>query len=232
MITEGYIKFCVHLNETDIRVPEVLQELNTARSALFDLGMIGILPDGVGFGNVSIKEAGSEVFFISGTATGGKHILEYSDYCRVDTCSIKRNEVYCSGHIRASAETLSHHAVYRANPKIGCVIHVHHKPLFLNLLKSACPATSPDAAYGTPEMAYDIEAIVKGNPEAHGILVMTGHEDGVIAYGKDVKETYDVLDILWGAGRRPGECEETGAVCCPLAGPGGEGLYPDCPVGR
>jgi rhamnose utilization protein RhaD (predicted bifunctional aldolase and dehydrogenase) len=42
-------------------------------------------------------------------------------------------------------------------------------------------------------MAYDIEAIVKRNPEAHGLLVMTGHEDGVIAYGKDVKEAYDVL---------------------------------------
>ncbi len=193
MMTEGYIKFTVHLNETEIQVPDALQELNTARSVLFDKGMIGILPDGVGFGNLSIKEAGSDLFFISGTATGGKGILNLQDYCRVDACSIERNEVHCSGNIRASAETLSHYAVYQANPAIHCVIHIHHKAFFLKLLKSACPATSSDAAYGTPEMAMDIQALVKRNPEAHGILVMTGHEDGVIAYGSTVKEAYDAL---------------------------------------
>jgi hypothetical protein len=193
MITEGYVKFSVRLREADIESPDGLQELNTVRTELFDLGMIGILPDGVGFGNVSVKVAGSELFFISGTATGRKRILDLHDYCRVDACSVERNEVCCSGRIRASAETLSHDAVYRANPKIGCVIHVHHKPFFLNLLKSACPATSPDAEYGTPEMAYDIGAIVKKNPEPQGILVMTGHEDGVIAYGPNIKAAYDLL---------------------------------------
>ncbi len=193
MITEGYVKFSVRLREADIEAPEALTELNTVRTALFDKGMIGILPDGVGFGNVSIKEAGSEVFFISGTATGGKRILDLQDYCRVDACSIERNEVQCTGRIRASAETLSHDSVYRANLKTGCVIHVHHKPLFLKLLTSTCPATSPDAAYGTPEMAHNIEAIVKAHGAPEGVLVMTGHEDGVIAWGRTVAETYDVL---------------------------------------
>jgi ribulose-5-phosphate 4-epimerase/fuculose-1-phosphate aldolase len=193
MITEGYIKFSVHLHETDIQAPETLQELNTARTALFDLRMIGILPDGVGFGNISIKDAGGAVFFISGTATGGKRILDVNDYCRVDACSIERNEVLCAGRIRASAETLSHYAVYQSNPAIRCVIHVHLKTLFLKLLTSTCPATSLDAAYGTPEMAHNIETIVRAHEAPEGILVMTGHEDGVIAWGRTVAETYDVL---------------------------------------
>ena len=193
MMTEGYVKFSVRLREADIEAPEALTELNTVRTALFDKGMIGILPDGVGFGNVSIKEAGSDLFFISGTATGGKRILDLQDYCRVDACSVERNEVQCTGRIRASAETLSHDAVYRANLKIGCVIHVHHKPLFLKLLASTCPATSPDAAYGTPEMAHNIEAIVKAHKAPEGILVMTGHEDGVIAWGRTVAEAYNAL---------------------------------------
>ncbi|MEI6646654.1 MAG: class II aldolase/adducin family protein [bacterium] len=193
MTNEGYIKFSVHLNEADIQVPQALQELNAVRTALCDIGMIGILPEGVGFGNVSIKEAGTDVFFISGTATGGKRILDFSDYCRVDACSIDNNEVFCTGHIRASAETLSHDAVYQANALSNCVIHVHHKPLFLKLLKSTCPATSPDAAYGTPEMARDIARLVKSHTTPYGILVMTGHEDGVIAWGRTVAETYDVL---------------------------------------
>lgn len=193
MMTEGYIKFSVHLNETEILVPDALQVLNATRTTLFDTGMIGILPDGVGFGNVSIKDPGSDIFYISGTATGGKRILDPCDYCRVDACSVERNEVYCSGHIRASAETLSHYAVYQAKPAIHCVIHIHHKAFFQKLLKSDCPATSAEAAYGTPEMAYDIEALVKRNPEPHGILVMTGHEDGVIAYGTNVEAAYDAL---------------------------------------
>jgi len=191
--TEGYIKFSVHLTETDIQAPGALKELNAVRTALFDIGMIGILPENVGFGNVSIQEAGSDVFFISGTATGGKRILDFRDYCRVDTCSVERNEVYCSGHIRASAETLSHDAVYQANTAIRCVIHVHHKPFFRALLKSDCLATSANAAYGTPEMAMDIEQLVKAHTDPYGILVMTGHEDGVIAWGRTVEETYDVL---------------------------------------
>lgn len=193
MTTEGYIKFSVRLNETNIQVPDTLQELNAVRTELFDSGMIGILPEGVGFGNVSIKEAGGHSFFISGTATGGKRILNSSDYCRVDACSVERNEVHCSGHIRASAETLSHDAVYQANASIGCVIHVHHKPLFLKLLKCTCPATSLDAAYGTPEMARDIEQLVKAHTAPHGILVMTGHEDGVIIWGRTVAEAFTVL---------------------------------------
>ena len=193
MMTEGYVKFSVRLREADIEAPDRLEALNSVRTELFDLGMIGILPDGVGFGNVSIKEAGADVFFISGTATGGKRILYVSDYCRVDACSAERNEVQCTGRIRASAETLSHDAVYRANPEIACVIHVHHKPLFLNLLVSTCPATSPDAEYGTPEMAHNIEAIIKAQETPEGILVMTGHEDGVLSWGRTVAEAYDVL---------------------------------------
>lgn len=193
MTTEGYIKFSVHLNEADIEVPETLMELNAVRTELFDRGMVGILPDGVGFGNVSIKDPASDVFFISGTATGGKRILDRRDYCRVDRCSVERNEVNCSGHIRASAETLSHDAVYRANPLIGCVIHVHHNAFFYTLLKNGSPATSPLAAYGTPEMAHDIEALVKAQNAPNGILVMTGHEDGVIAYGRTISEAHDVL---------------------------------------
>lgn len=193
MKDEGYIKFTVHLKEMAIEMPEAWHALNETRTELFDRGMIGRLPDGIGFGNVSLKEADADHFFISGTATGGKRILDFQDYCSVDACSIERNEVFCSGHIRASSETLSHDAVYLGNPEIGCVIHVHDKPLFSRLLKGGGLATSPEAAYGTPEMAKDIEQIVNAHASPSGVLVMTGHEDGVIAWGRTVAEAYEVL---------------------------------------
>lgn len=194
MIKEGYIKFAVHLNEMDIVLPETLSELNAVRSTLHDKGMIGVLPVGIGFGNVSVKPLGSDHFFISGSATGGKRILEPEDYCRVDRCSAARNEVFCSGRIRASSETLSHDAVYHAKASVGCVIHIHHKAFFKKLLAAqTIPATSKEAEFGTPEMAEEIQQLVKAHTAPTGILVMTGHEDGIIAWGSTVSETYEVL---------------------------------------
>jgi L-ribulose-5-phosphate 4-epimerase len=194
MTDEGYIKFSVHLNETDIEVPEALSELNGVRTALFDNDMIGVLPGGIGFGNVSVKMPGSSRFFISGSATGGKRILDTEDYCRVDSCSAERNEVFCSGHIKASSETLSHDAVYQANDAVRCVIHIHHKTFFYKLLSNtAIPSTSKEAKFGTPEMATDIERIVKTHTSPCGLLVMAGHEDGIIAWGRTIAEAYSVL---------------------------------------
>jgi hypothetical protein len=194
MIDEGYIKFSVHLNETDIEMPQALSELNAVRTALFDKGMIGVLPGGIGFGNVSVKIPSSNRFFISGSATGGKRILDPEDYCRVESCSAAHNEVFCSGHIKASSETLSHDAVYHANDSVCCVIHIHHKPFFYKLLaNTTIPATSKEAKFGTPEMATDIERIVKAHASPSGILVMTGHEDGIIAWGRTIAEAHSVL---------------------------------------
>jgi L-ribulose-5-phosphate 4-epimerase len=194
MIDEGYIKFSVHLNETDIEMPDALAELNAVRTALFDNGMIGVLPSGIGFGNVSVKTPGSHRFFISGSATGGKRILDPEDYCRVESCSVERNDVFCSGHIKASSETMSHDAVYHANDSVCCVIHIHHKPFFYKLLaNTTIPTTSKTAKFGTPEMAKDIERIVKTQVSPFGILVMTGHEDGIIAWGRTIAEAHDIL---------------------------------------
>ncbi len=45
--------------------------------------------------------------------------------------------------------------------------------------------TSPEALYGTPEMAIEIRNMVLSqNPEQDAILVMGGHEDGIIGWGK------------------------------------------------
>jgi len=194
MINEGYIKFTVHLTEMDVVMPRTLPELNAVRTELYEQGMIGVLPGGIGYGNVSLREPGATCFFISGTSTGGKRVLDPGDYCRADQCSAEKNEVFCSGHIRASSETLSHDAVYQANPQIGCVIHIHHNAFFTKLLAdSRIPATSPHAEFGTPEMARDIERLVRTQAEPCGIIVMTGHPDGVIAYGSDIQTAYQTL---------------------------------------
>ena len=62
---EGYVKFTAHLTEADLPAPAELVRLNEVRTELHELGLIGILPDGIGYGNLSVRSAGEETFWIS-----------------------------------------------------------------------------------------------------------------------------------------------------------------------
>ena len=47
-------------------------------------------------------------------------------------------------------------------------------------------STPQDVSYGTQEMAIAVQNII-GNKES-GIIVMKGHQDGVIAYGNSAEQ--------------------------------------------
>lgn len=192
-MNEGYVKFAVHLTEGDLPVCPGLDRLNEVRTELHDLGLIGVLPDGVGYGNVSVRLKDSDQFMISGTATGAKRELALTDYCRVDSFDIRRNEVFCTGRIKASSESMSHGAVYQANPAITCVIHIHSPAVFRFMLDNGYPKTSEQAAYGTPEIAEETVRLVRDTGAAQGLFVMAGHENGVIAYGTDIELARQLL---------------------------------------
>lgn len=186
-MNEGYVKFRVHWTDGDVPEIPALQRLNEVRTELHDLGLIGVLPDRIGYGNVSVRLSESDKFMISGTATGAKRVLSLTDYCRVDSLDLLRNEVFCTGRITASSESMSHGAVYQANPEIACVIHIHDSELFRYMLENRYPRTSEQAAYGTPQIAEETVRLVREAAAAQGLFVMAGHEDGVIAYGPDIE---------------------------------------------
>ena len=59
-------------------------------------------------------------------------------------------------------------------------------PPSLKLLDQV-PTTSPDVPYGTPEMAEEINhIIVHENLGKGGLIVMAGHEEGIISFGFDL----------------------------------------------
>lgn len=196
---EGYLKFTVHLTEAELPACAELARLNAIRTELHDLGLVGMYPNGIGYGNVSIRVADSAQFIISGTATGKPRVLPLSEYCRVDAFDLARNEVFCTGRVRASSESMSHGAVYQARAEVGCVLHVHSRPLFDFMLANGYPKTSEGAAFGTPEIAREIAALVRG--AAQGVFVMAGHAEGMIAYGRDMEEARRLLLEAWGRGR-------------------------------
>jgi hypothetical protein len=196
---DGYVKFTAHLTEADLPVPSDLACLNEVRTELHDLELIGILPDGIGFGNLSLRPEGEAVFWISGTATGAERELPLEAYCRVDSFNPKTNEVWCTGHVKASSETMSHGAVYEANDAVRCVIHVHSRELFELMLAGQFAKTPKEAEYGTPELAEAVQALVESAGTAQGVFVLAGHQDGVMAYGSDIESARDVLLALYQA---------------------------------
>jgi ribulose-5-phosphate 4-epimerase/fuculose-1-phosphate aldolase len=193
---EGYVKYSVeHRMAPAMEIPH-WAELNEARTRLRDLGLVGALPDGIGFGNLSIRMQGNE-FLISGTATGALPVLGPDGYCMVNSFDFKQNRVVSTGPVRASAESMTHGAVYQSCSGANCVIHIHSRAIFDGMLRDHYPATPENAAYGTPEIALAIERCVRELDGDEGRIVLGGHDEGVIAYGPSVERTFMLIQELY-----------------------------------
>ena len=77
----------------------------------------------------------------------------------VDRYDFLKNEIHCTGKIRASAESLTHAAVYEARPEAMAVIHIHNLDLW-EKYKGIMPTSPYTAEYGTPEIALAIKSLV------------------------------------------------------------------------
>jgi ribulose-5-phosphate 4-epimerase/fuculose-1-phosphate aldolase len=195
-MTEGYIKFhCNWVNEEIQVQEEMFLSLERERSRLYKLGLIGMYPDGIGFGNISVRAEGC-TFVITGSATGQLASLDLSHYARVSAYSFSGNSIACTGLTKASAESLTHAAVYEALPEVGAVVHVHCLWLWEKLLNHY-PTTSGEIEYGTPEMAEAVRALAAELVMSEEkIIVMGGHREGILAFGKNLEEaTAQIINI-------------------------------------
>ena len=189
---DGVVKFSSERVAGPVPVSAALRQLNAARTRLFELGLIGAYPNGIGYGNLSLREAGTQ-FVISASATGADHTLRKDQFCLVEAFSIERNAVRSRGALPASSESMTHGAIYLANPAVQCVIHVHSLALFDALLAQGALHTAADIAYGTPAMAQAVMRLVQTQPVLPVLFVMAGHAEGVVAYGADIASVTALL---------------------------------------
>ena len=190
---EGYIKYQCYWTREDSITSEEVRELNHWRSKLYKLGLIGEYSNGIGFGNLSRRLNPQHQFIVTGTQTGAIADLTPQQYTKVTEFDWQQNYVRCSGAIKASSESLTHGALYAANPDVKAVIHIHSLNLWQQLL-DVVPTTAPDCAYGTPEMAEEIIRLSQAmTTPSTRILVMSGHEEGIITFGKDLNEAGNTL---------------------------------------
>ena len=196
---EGVIKFQLDFHEGPAPVERLLLELNAWRTRFLELGLIGQNPEryeGYGFGNLSrrLLDQGENAFLISGTQTGHLEELQASHYATVLHCNPAKNQLQATGQIKPSSEALSHGILYQSHPGIHWVMHLHCPDIFNNYKSLNILCTDPSAAYGTPEMASAIESLAKERKDSRpSLLVMGGHQDGILAYGSDAEATGDLV---------------------------------------
>lgn len=195
MIDEGVIKFNCNWedNKLPINVPVQLMEW---RDKMHELKLIGEYEDiKIGYGNISIQTTLG--ILISGTQTGNIYPIAAKDFSLVTSYDMAQNSLDCIGKLKASAESLTHAAFYDADSSIKAVIHIHSRDLWDGLIDKI-PTSKREVPYGTAEMASEIIRLFKETSiQQNKIMVMGGHDEGIIAFGKNLQEAGKVLlDIL------------------------------------
>lgn len=196
MSDEGVIKYHCNWKQSDnVITDSQFEVINKYRQLLYDKHLIGADDNGIGFGNISLR-TDNNTFLISGSATGKYSALGPEHYTQVTSFDIAENSLECIGPIKASSESLSHAVIYLEKPEVQAVIHVHNEEMW-NAYINKLPTTSKAAEYGTPDMALSIAECMRKSQNDSSVIVMGGHFDGLISYGKSLAEAYDSLIIMY-----------------------------------
>lgn len=190
----GFVKFNCHWTQSGPVISDEQYEiLNSWREILYNMDLIGAYENGVSFGNISMRIGKSHQFIITGSSTGEIPELEPGHYVKVNSANIGENAVQCLGPLKASSESLTHAAIYLADPGVNAVVHVHSIDLWNELIHKV-PTTNPGMDYGTPDIANDILRLFKeSDVYVKRIIVMAGDRAGLLTFGNDLDEAVNVL---------------------------------------
>lgn len=206
---EGVIKFRAEHDDAPLspcRIASAASELAAWRTVLFNQGLIGQDParyEGAGYGNLSARlgdegEPGARPFLITGTQTGGASRTELAQFCEVKRWDLAAHRVWSQGRILPSSESTTHAAIYDVDPAVRFVFHAHCPEVFGAARTLGLPYVPSGVAYGTADMAREVASLFR-TPDlrARRVLVMLGHEDGVISFGRTASEAGQaLLDVL------------------------------------
>lgn len=185
------IKFHFASVERDLMSFSGFEELNATRQEVRRRSLLGVDENGVGFGNVSLRDGAG--FYITGSGTGARSALTLQDYAKVVAWDFDRNWLRCEGRAIASAESLTHAAVYSMDAEVRVVVHGHSHALWQSLLERG-PVTAANAAYGTPEMVREVQRLFRETGvRTTKIFAMAGHADGIVAFGRDFRQALSAL---------------------------------------
>jgi len=183
---DGVIKYSIEHQREDTPLFSGYEQLEALRTRLFTLGLIGE-KDGIGYGNLSMRNDNSKSFFITATQTGRKQILSREYYTYISDYKFSTFKVISQGTHKPSSEALSHAMIYAIDDRITTVIHIHSLALWKFMQIKNTLATT--AEYGTAEMVEEIAGLYTNlDPMINNAFVMKGHEEGIITFGRNMEE--------------------------------------------
>jgi len=190
-MTDGVIKYTIEHQRAEAPLFSGYAELEALRSRLFTLGLIGE-KEGIGYGNLSMRQKDGRSFFITATQTGKKQTLSPAYYTYIRDYDFSTFKVISQGSHKPSSEALSHAMIYAIDKRIAVVIHIHALALWKFMKRKEYLATS--AAYGTAAMAEEIADLYQDlDPLKNNLFVMKGHEEGIMTFGRSLKEAESAL---------------------------------------
>ncbi len=194
---EGVVKYSVQHTTAQIVLPPEMPDLLSWRQQLRQLNLIGEDAAGLGYGNISVRLYASPRFLITGSQSSGLVDVDQRHFAEVSVIDLDRNALRSRGEIPPSSEALTHAALYQARSSIRAVVHVHSHAIW-SAYKDTLPTTKDDVPYGTTEMAYEMIRLSRRHVIAsQGVVVMGGHLDGVIAFGRSLAEAAgEILKLM------------------------------------
>ena len=188
-----YVKFTYECVRPNVPAFKQLARLNEWRRKLCELHLLGLDSNGIGFGNLSVRDGETSNFYVTASATGGLPELTFAHCVRVVAYDLEKNSVHYEGCAIPSSESLSHAAIYQSDPTACAVIHCHDSVLWETLL-DCVPTTSQTAAYGTSQMANEIIRLFNvTDVRTRKIFLMAGHQGGIVAFGENFEDAFKTL---------------------------------------
>lgn len=197
---EGVIKYRLDFTPapapSDAAIPTLCRWHHTLR----DLGLIGRDPDrygGLAYGNLSARCTGG--FLVSASQTADLPAPDARHFVRVTDWDCARNQLSAKGVSPPSSESLTHAALYDADPAIHWIFHVHCPEIWSRRVNLSLPTTPEDVPYGTPAMAAALQSLHAAR--LSGIYAMGGHRDGLVSVAATADQAGGQLRDLLGTAR-------------------------------
>jgi L-ribulose-5-phosphate 4-epimerase len=194
---EGVVKYSVKHETATLELPAEMAEFFGWRQRLRQLELIGEDAAGIGYGNISVRLFATPSFLITSSQSSGLREVDQRHFARVTVVDLDRNFLRSSGQMPPSSEALTHAALYQMNGAIRAVVHVHSRPIW-SAHRDRLPTTRDDVPYGTPGMAYEMIRLHKSKALGRlGVIVMGGHQDGVVAFGPSLADAAgEILKLM------------------------------------
>jgi ribulose-5-phosphate 4-epimerase/fuculose-1-phosphate aldolase len=190
---DGVIKYSLEFNQSDPIDWNLCKDIEDVRVSLYALGLIGVYDNGIGYGNIS-QRVNDKEFVITGTQTGDKSELEAKDYSYITDINLDTFKTIATGATKPSSESTTHATIYELDSSINGVIHIHSESLWRYMLKHEQYLKTSDVEYGTIEMVNDVKKIYsKIDALSYPAFVMKGHFEGIVTFGKTLKDAQIVL---------------------------------------